>query len=173
MTAAEYAERDGLKAGTLKWWSSQPDSMASRSDDDVFTLLLPGVELVTAGAVAERVRLAAADEPFPSDGTRRSVTSRASRAPRARLLPSRGPAEAMPDRCGGRGWAPGVGAVQAEGARRSRRGGRAHARAVSFETTGHALPPATPHAPAGPQSAVEPDDVGIPLRSRFNFPFKR
>jgi hypothetical protein len=23
MTAAEYAERKGLKAGTLKWWSSQ------------------------------------------------------------------------------------------------------------------------------------------------------
>ena len=145
--------------------------MAFLSDDDVFTLLLPGVELVTAGAVAERVRLAAADEPFPSDGTRRSVTSRASRAPRARLVPRRGPAEAMPDRCGGRGWAPGVGAVQAEVARRSRRGGRARARAVSIETTGHALRP--PHAPAGPQVAVELDDVGTPLRSRFNFPFKR
>lgn len=85
--------------------------MAFRYDDEVFTLLLPGVELVTPSAVAERVRLAAADEPFPSDGTRRSVTSRASRAPRgaprARLLPRRGPAEALPDRFDNRGWAQG------------------------------------------------------------------
>lgn len=49
-------------------------SMAFRYGGEEFTLVLPGVDLVTASAIAERVRLAVADEPFIIDGTRRSVT---------------------------------------------------------------------------------------------------
>lgn len=49
-------------------------SMAFRYGGEEFTLVLPGVDLVTASAIAERVRLAVSDEPFTIDGTRRSVT---------------------------------------------------------------------------------------------------
>jgi hypothetical protein len=47
MTAAEYAEREGLKAGTLKWWSSQLNRLpllASRP---------PVVEVTVAAGRAE------------------------------------------------------------------------------------------------------------------------
>lgn len=49
-------------------------SMAFRYGGEEFTLVLPGVDVVTATAIAERVRLAVADEPFIIGGTRRAVT---------------------------------------------------------------------------------------------------
>ncbi|MBL8940291.1 MAG: GGDEF domain-containing protein [Archangium sp.] len=49
-------------------------SMAFRYGGEEFTLLLPGVDLVTASTVAERVRRAVADEPFTVGSTQLKVT---------------------------------------------------------------------------------------------------